>query len=161
MAADAYTGLRKQIIAAVSERTAHLHQLAQFDSTLRAGATPDELSILVREWLGQASLEVVEDTSLDGAFEFVGPKDAPGVRVVRPAYVDGVTGRVIRSGVAERLTEGEPVAAIDAPDPTEADGPPEENRAGHTRGAVLDDADEMVKDGPRAKSSRTTIGDDQ
>src|SRR3954451_7820403 len=65
MSADAYAGLRKPVIASAGERNAHLHQLAQFDSALRAGATPDELAALVREWLGQASLVLMEDVEHD------------------------------------------------------------------------------------------------
>ena len=105
LSADAYNGLRKQVIAAVSERTAHMHQLAQFDAALRANASSDELATLVREWLGQASLRVVEDPGLPDGFTFVGPEDGTTLRLVRPAYVDDVTGRVISAGVAERVVE--------------------------------------------------------
>ena len=76
LSADAYNGLRKQIIAAVGERNAHIHQLAQFDSALRAGSTPDELSALVGQWLSQASVETLEDLDVEGAFDLVGPADA-------------------------------------------------------------------------------------
>jgi hypothetical protein len=105
ISADAYDGLRKQVIASAGERAAHLHQLAQFDSALRAGASAEELGRLVREWIGQASLLVVEDTDVPDAFEFVGPARATGVRVSRPAYVDRVSGRIVRKGIAERVEE--------------------------------------------------------
>lgn len=108
LAADAYNGLRKQVIAAAGERNAHLYQLAQFDAALRAGATPDELATFVREWMGQASLDVVDDPDHPDAFELVGPEDAAGREVVRPAYVDRVTQRVVRAGVAKRVPEPEP-----------------------------------------------------
>ncbi len=121
MSADAYNGLRKQVIAATGERNAHLHQLAQFDAALRAGATAEDLRLLVDEWLGQSSLALLENPRVTDAFELVGPDDATGVRVVRPAYVDAVTGRVVRSGVAERYDEPEPPAA--EPDPEAAEAP--------------------------------------
>ena len=105
LSADAYNGLRKQVIAAAGERNAHLYQLAQFDSALRAGATPEELATLVREWMGQASLEVVDDPGLEDGFQFVGPENATGRKVVSPAYVDRVTRRIVRAGVAERVPE--------------------------------------------------------
>jgi hypothetical protein len=108
MSADAYNGLRKQVIAAVGERMAHLNQLAQFDSALRAGATVEELGALVREWLGQGAMDIVEDVARDEAFELVGPTTATARRLVRPAYVDRLTGRVIRTGIAERVDEQEP-----------------------------------------------------
>ena len=115
ISADAYNGLRKQVIASASERAAHLNQLAQFDASLRAGATTSELASLVREWSEQASLETVDDASQLEAFEVVGPEGAPAVRVLRPAYVDARTGRVVRAGLAERTD-----------DPFPADAPREE-----------------------------------
>ena len=111
VAADAYNGLRKQVIAAVGERNAHLHQLARFDAALSAGADAEELATLVREWLEESSLSVVNDPDVEGAFEVVGPEDAPDRRVVRPAYVDDVTGRVVRSGILERVAEPVDAAA--------------------------------------------------
>lgn len=105
MAADAYEGLRKQVVAAAGERMAHLAQLAHFDAAVRSGATPNELAQLVKEWMTNASLMHVGDPRHDGSFEVVGDGDA--ARVLRPAYVDGVTGRVVRSGVIERYRAGE------------------------------------------------------
>jgi predicted P-loop ATPase/GTPase len=124
MSADAYAGLRKQVIAAVGERTAHLHQLAQFDSALRTGATAEELTTVTREWLAQAALDVLEDPAVAEAFEFVGPDDASGVRVLRPAYVDGATGRVIKAGVAERFHQEIPAPEVGAAE-AEAEPDPE------------------------------------
>lgn len=114
-ATDAYEGLRKQVVAAAGERNAHVHQLAQFDVALRAGATHEELSALVAEWMGQASVQVVDDPAIEHVFEFVGPADAPARQVVNPAYVDAVTGRVIKEGVVERIAaEPAPPAERDA-----------------------------------------------
>src|SRR5262249_25152720 len=59
ISADAYNGLRKQVIAAAGERTAHLHQLAQFDAALRSDATLETLQALVAEWLEQASVALL------------------------------------------------------------------------------------------------------
>lgn len=105
MSAEAYDGLRKQVIAAVNERMAHLQQLAQFDAAIQSGASGDELDALVREWRGQSQLDVIEDIELTDAFELVGPESAVGRQLVRPAYVDGVTGRVVRAGIIERVDE--------------------------------------------------------
>jgi hypothetical protein len=108
MSADAYNGLRKQVIASASERSAHLNQLAHFDSALRAGAGPSELEALVREWLGQASLAAVDDPAMTEAFEVVGPEGTTGRRVLRHGYVDLTTGRVVRAGLVERFHEADP-----------------------------------------------------
>lgn len=114
--ADAYDGLRKQVIAAVNERTAHLQQLAKFDAALRAKASHDELADLVREWMAQASLEVVMDPRMNGAFEIVGSRQGAELLIRRPAYVDGVSGRVVRGGIAayEDPPAPQPVAASGA-----------------------------------------------
>lgn len=115
VAADAYDGLRKQVIAATGERNAHMHQLARFHVALRAGATADELHRMVSEWMGQASVQIVEDPAVVQAFEFVGPADAPRQHLVDPAYVDAITGRVIKQGVVERLAGDAAQAAAPAP----------------------------------------------
>jgi hypothetical protein len=112
MAADAYNGLRKQIIAAVTERNVHLHQLTQFDAAVRAGTNQDDLTVLVRGWLAQSGIQVVSDAREHEAFDFVGPEDGTDVRIVRPAYVDEATGRVIQMGVAERVTAPTHIGAV-------------------------------------------------
>lgn len=121
LSADAYNGLRKQVIAAAGERSAHLYQLAQFDAALRAGATSEELATLVREWMGQASLDVVDDPGLEDGFELIGPYDATSRVVLSPAYVDRVTRRVVRAGVARRVAVAAPERALEPdPDPVPA-----------------------------------------
>ena len=105
LSADAYNGLRKQVIAAVSERIAHLQQLVQFRAAVEAGASSDELALVVGEWCEQSDLEVVTDTSLEGGFDSsvrTGRRTPPR----ETAYVDRTTGRVIRQGSrsASRLT---------------------------------------------------------
>lgn len=129
LSADAYNGLRKQIIAAVGERNAHIHQLAQFDSALRAGSTPQELSTLVGHWLAQASVEILEDLGVEGAFDLVGPADATGRRIIRPAYIDTLTRRIVQPGVAERVAEPprpavKPETAVPASEPEAEDVAP-------------------------------------
>jgi hypothetical protein len=105
LSVDAYDGLRKQVVAAASERAAHLHQLAEFDSALDRGASLDDLRTLVGEWLGQAGIQVVTDPFLEDAYELVG-EGSGDLRVVRPAYVDTATGRLVRRGIAERIDQG-------------------------------------------------------
>jgi hypothetical protein len=132
LSADAYEGLRKQVIAATGERHAHLTQLARFDAALQAGTTPAELTTLVREWMTQASVTLVTDPQQRDAFEIVGDgRDGDALAVVRPAYVDSLTGRVISRGVAERVaTAGSatsrptadvaPASPLDTSEPTVA-----------------------------------------
>lgn len=142
VAADAYNGLRKQVIAAVGERNSHLHQLAQFDSALRAGATAEELDTLVREWLAQASVELVDDPAMKDAFEFVGADGGTEVKVVKPAYVDALTGRVIRQGIAERVVGNE-------------SGSPERAAGGEEAARAVEDSKPLGDD---AEESSTTSG---
>jgi hypothetical protein len=104
VAAEAYEGLRKQVVTAVTERMAHLAQLVQLDAALTAGTHADEVGKLVRGWVEQASLERVVDPEhpqRDLLFEMV--EDLGGrPEVLEPAYVDAVTGRVIRRGSIRR-----------------------------------------------------------
>jgi len=106
-AAEAYDGLRKQIVAAVGERTAHLKQLAQLDAALTAGASADVVAKLVRDFAEQAALERVKDAEhpeRDLLFETV--EDLGGrYEVLEAAYVDAKTGRVIRRGSVRAAAE--------------------------------------------------------
>jgi hypothetical protein len=102
VAAEAYDGLRKQVVAAMTERMAHLQQLVQLDAALTAGA--DVVGKLVRGFADQASLSRVTDAEhpdRDMLFELV--EDLGGrPEVLEPAYVDMITGRVIRRGSMRR-----------------------------------------------------------
>lgn len=103
-AAEAYEGLRKQVVTSATERLAHLAQLVQLDSALTAGADAESFGKLVRGFVEQASLERVTDPEhpeRDLLFEVV--EDLGGrAEVLEPAYVDTVTRRVIRRGSIRR-----------------------------------------------------------
>lgn len=124
VAADAYEGLRKQVVSAVTARLAHLAQLVQLDAALAHGADRDHIARTVNGWLEQAALARVTDTTRsdqDLLFELVEDLGGP-VEVLEPAYVDLVTGRVIRPGQARRTgapgtAEPPPAAAQDAGQP--------------------------------------------
>jgi hypothetical protein len=103
-AADAYEGLRKQVVAAVQARTSHLSQLAQIDAALAHGAGPDDLRDMVDRWFEQAGLERVTDPGdpeLSRYFKFVGERDDGRAEVIEAAYVERATGRPVRMGVAQ------------------------------------------------------------
>jgi hypothetical protein len=104
-AGDAYEGLRKQVMAAVSERLAHLSQLVQLHAAVAGGADGRVLTTLVDNWFEQAALLRVDDPAHPQAhalFEVV--EDRGGAaEVIDPAYVDSITGRVIRTGRIRRL----------------------------------------------------------
>jgi hypothetical protein len=108
-AAEAYEGLRKQVVTAVTERLAHLSQLVQLDAALSAGSSTESVAKLVRGWLEQASLAQVGDPNHpDRHMLFEMLEDLGGdVQVLEPAYVDTVTGRVIRRGSARRAKQDE------------------------------------------------------
>lgn len=99
-AAEAYDGLRKQIIAGVTDRLAHLTQLVQFDAALRNEASPEILSSMVNGWIDASGLLVVFDPPHEQRellFEVV--EDLKGEpEVLEPAYVDVQSSRVIRRG---------------------------------------------------------------
>jgi hypothetical protein len=104
VAAEAYDGLRKQVVAAMTERMAHLQQLVQLDAALTAGADADVAGKMVRSFADQASLGRVTDADhpdRDMLFQLV--EDLGGrPEVLEPAYVDTITGRVIRRGAMRR-----------------------------------------------------------
>ncbi|GAA4410503.1 hypothetical protein ACFQV2_03535 [Actinokineospora soli] len=100
LAADAYNGLRKQVVAAASHRTAHLHQLALFANAVEDGQV-DGIASLVKEWMAQADLVRMDDASDERYFDVLGG-DGDALRVLRPAYIDAATGRAIVMGQAER-----------------------------------------------------------
>ena len=97
LSVDAYEGLRKQVIAAASARLQYVAQLAEFDVALRRGANVEDLATLVEGWLVQAGIETVVDPSVAGAWE-VDVADNGTAEVALPAYVDTVTGRLVRQG---------------------------------------------------------------
>jgi hypothetical protein len=108
-AADAYEGLRKQVVTAVTERLAHLAQLVQLDAALASGASTDAVARLVAGWVEQASLAKITDPERpdsDLLFEMVADLGGP-LEVLEPAYVDTATGRAIRRGQVRR---GQPAA---------------------------------------------------
>ncbi|MGW4210925.1 hypothetical protein ACWEIJ_23240 [Lentzea sp. NPDC004789] len=101
LSAEAYEGLRKQVVAAAGSRMTHLHQLARFAEALDIGhleALPD----LVREWMDQAGLVKVQDAADERYYDVLGGQ-GDGLRVLRFGYVDAITGRPIVMGQAERV----------------------------------------------------------
>jgi len=107
-AADAYDGLRKQVVSAVTARLAHLAQLAQLDAALNHGAEAETLRRMVEAWMEQAAMQRVADPlhpQADILFELVEDRGGSSV-VLEPAYRDGITGRVVRQGRVARPAPG-------------------------------------------------------
>jgi hypothetical protein len=101
----------------MTERMAHLQQLVQLDAALTAGADADVIGKLVRGFADQASLGRVTDAEhpeRDMLFELV---DDLGGRpeVLEPAYIDMITGRVIRRGSMRRAAPPAQPGRIQAP----------------------------------------------
>ena len=113
-AADAYEGLRKQVVTAVTERLTHLAQLAQLDAALSHGADRDQIARTVTGWLEQASLaRVTEFGGGDQDLRFELVEDLGGqAEVLEPAYVDLVNRRVIRQGQARRIAPAPAAAPV-------------------------------------------------
>lgn len=140
VAADAYDGLRKQVVSAVSARQSHLAQLVQLDAALSGNADRETLVTFAAAWFEQASLLRVLDADhpdLDVLFETVEDLGGP-VQILAPAYVDAVTGRLIRTGrlrrgpVPQRTVAGEPPGGGAAPAPYPAELRPEADGAAAT-----------------------------
>ncbi len=103
MSADAYEGLRRQVVAAASERRAHVAQLAQIDDALSRTEKVDALRDLSAEWLNAAGIVKLFDVSEEHAraFEIHGHGDGALI-VDSPAYVVSETGQIARQGRASR-----------------------------------------------------------
>lgn len=107
VAAEAYEGLRKQVVNSASSRMAHLSQLMQWHAAIVQNAAPQDLTEMLGSWFQQAGLQLVTDADLpepERYFEFIDDRTGGPVEVLEPAYVDGVTGRVVRPGRARRLS---------------------------------------------------------
>jgi hypothetical protein len=110
VSADAYEGLRKQIIAAATARQAHVAQLAEFDVALHRGASTDDLRALVAQWLAQAGVARVDDPAIRDAFDSTVPAGVPA-DVEIPAYVTTITNQLVRQGrlrARKSSAKGEP-----------------------------------------------------
>jgi hypothetical protein len=129
-AADAYEGLRKQIVAGVTDRLAHLSQLVQFDSALRNGATVEVLAEMVKSWMESAGLSTVERDGVEQRqllFDVVEDLGGPA-EVLEPSYVDAQSGRVIRLGrmrLGPLVESSVPAGSADSP----AERPPTDEAA--------------------------------
>jgi hypothetical protein len=122
-AADAYDGLRKQIIAGVTDRLAHLTQLVQFDEAVRNAASTEVLTSLVRGWVDASGLAIVADPKHDQAdllFTEVENLGGPP-QVIDPAYVDSQSNRVIRRGT---IRFGSPEPSSESSHPVDAPADP-------------------------------------
>ena len=116
VAAEAYEGLRKQVIAGATARQAHVAQLAEFDVALRRGASTDDLLALSSQWLDQAGVARIEDPTVREAFDSSVPPSVDA-EVEIPAYVSKVTGQLVRQGRlrAPAVTADEAPATEEAP----------------------------------------------
>jgi hypothetical protein len=109
-AANAYDGLRKQIVAASGERRSHLGQLTAMAVALSRATDVADLRPQVKEWLRQASIEelrhVPKGHRAQELFESCDGGNLEGetrLEVLEPAYLDSVTGVVLRLGRARAL----------------------------------------------------------
>jgi hypothetical protein len=107
-AAEAYDGLRKQLVSAVSDHLARLSQLVQIDRALRLGADVTVIQSMVEGWFESAGLVRAsgnDETQADLLYELV--EDLGGaLEILEAAYVESATGRVIRQGRARRIAPG-------------------------------------------------------
>jgi hypothetical protein len=106
-AAQAYDGLRKQVVAGAAERRSHLTQLAAMSVAVSRASSVEDLVPQVREWLEQAGIAEVRSVPRGAAvhdfFEDLTREGLDGpIDVVEPAYVDSQTGALLRLGRARR-----------------------------------------------------------
>jgi len=115
-AAEAYDGLRRQVIASNTERRAHLAQVVEMAVAVRRASSLDDVAARVGEWATQAGIVEVSGIPADGRLRFEDLFDVaagPGNPVVaEPAFVDSNTGSLIRRGrVVHVVTADRPAPA--------------------------------------------------
>jgi hypothetical protein len=126
LAADAYDGLRKQVVAAAAERRSHLAQLTAMAVAVARATTVEDLTPQIREWMAQAGVtelkELPDGVRAEDLFEDVDGMGfkAAGIEIVEPAYLDANTGAVLRLGRARPAAEPLSAAAAE-PTPVDAD----------------------------------------
>lgn len=85
------------MIAGASARQAHVAQLAEFDVALRRGATIENLRALSDQWLSQAGVTVIDDSTIREVFDSAVPPDS-AAEVEMPAYIITQTQQLVRQG---------------------------------------------------------------
>ncbi len=95
---EAYDGLRKQVASASGDRRRLLVVLTEICEAIRRGESQELLFARIQDWANQTGLSVLHAFSEDH-FELV-DGDSGELRVIEPAYVDVVSSRTIRRGVA-------------------------------------------------------------
>jgi hypothetical protein len=114
-AAEAYEGLRRQVVAMRTERTAHLNQLVEFDAALRDGADQGTLQSMVDSWVAAAGLSRVNAFD-DDSERFTVLDDQGGEpEIIAPAYVDSASGQTIRPGRVRFMSRPLPESEDEAP----------------------------------------------
>jgi hypothetical protein len=109
VAAEAFEGLRRQVVAGAAERRSHLSQLVAMAVAVDRASSVDDLAAQVGEWLDQAGVVEVREPEPDRLhllFDDVDGGTLEGVdavEVVEPAYVDSSTGAVLRAGRARAV----------------------------------------------------------
>ena len=97
ISANAFEGLRKQIIASANDRLTHLSQIVQMRVAIDRASSLDDLKSMVASWEAQSGIDEIHepgpDTPVSDLFE-------GGFKVVEPAFVDSQSGRVLRTGRA-------------------------------------------------------------
>lgn len=130
-ASQAYDGLRKQVVAAATERRSHLAQLVAMSVAVSRATAVSDLVPQIKEWMEQAGVAplsgVPDGNDATHLFEDIGGAGLNGpLDVVEPAYIDMQTNTVLRLGRA-RLATGAartPTPPNDSPEPSEQDVTP-------------------------------------
>jgi hypothetical protein len=121
LAADAFEGLRRQIVAGAAERRSHLVQVVAMAVAVGRATAVADLEPMVGEWMAQSGITAVASSTPDQFHLLFDDLDggtldgAEAIDVVEPAYVDTVTGAVIRTGRARRAARRPAAAAAEAP----------------------------------------------
>jgi hypothetical protein len=156
--ADAYEGLRKQVIASSTARRAHLVQLTQMAVATARATKVSDLTPQIDEWLEQAGVtriaEVPAGVRPFEVFEDIDGGSLPegeALEILEPAYYDTQTQVLLRLGRARRkppAVQPEPVDELLREDVSAA---APETDTELDRAAQTEDATEVDRDRPSAE----------
>ena len=109
--AEAYDGLRKQIMQSGKNHRTHMAHLLSLSDSLERGADITLIRDRVNDFMNEIGLQRTSDTSIENIFEIV-EGEGSGLECIEPAVIellDGGTFAPVRLGKARRTQGPEPV----------------------------------------------------
>jgi len=160
-AANAYEGLRSSVIQASRDRNRLLVTLASLDHAFCEQQDVSTIHSKIEEEMARTGLKKSTDTSNDANFDFENDRRAHfSIEVIKPAYVDGESGALVRTGTARWIEVAPPVEPMDLlpievviTAPHDVDAVPSNDFYSESQSAQLSDGSDSSSTEPKAHES--------